>query len=320
MKSIAALIALLALALGASPAAAEERLALESAPFTADAYGDLIAWSSYDAGTKTYSLRLLRGRQPVSPAVETSSKPFDLDVGPGPDGAPLVVYARHGDLFQFDPAAGLEQPLAEVNTKGIESAPSLHRSALAFVRQVHRKPVVYLRKGGDTRRQPRPRFKKTLAVDGLELSARGLFVTYRTDIVPTCCTRATLYRVAGGKLRRVFWVGSGGANFGRIVTPTVFGRSLYFGRANEGSGQGNNLFRFDLRTRRLFAARGTSRAMSLTWRGDRFLMTRDTDGCAGALAGDPLPAATCELVVTDPIAFRRAARADQRRTRPLSVR
>jgi hypothetical protein len=56
--------------------------------------------------------------------------------------------------------------------------------------------------------------------------------------------------------------------------------------------------------------------MSLTWRGDRFLMARDTNGCAGALAGDPLPAATCELVVTDPIAFRRAARADQRRTRP----
>ena len=316
MKPIGALFALLALALGAGPAAAEERLAVEKAPFTADAYGDVIAWSSYDPAAKAYSLRLLRGGQPVTPPVEPSAKPFDLDVGPGPGGAPLVVFARNGDLFQFDPATGLEQPLAEVNTKAIESAPSLHRSALAFVRQVHRKPMVYLREGGDTRRQPRPRFKKTLSVDGLELSARGLFVTYRTDIVPTCCTRATLYRVAGGRLRRVFFVGSGGANLGRIVTPTVFGRSLYFGRTNDGSGQGNNLFRFDLRSRRLFSARGTSRAMSLTWRGDRFLMARDTNGCAGALAGDPLPAATCELVVTGPIRFRRASRADQRRTRP----
>ncbi len=306
MKPIAALIAPLALAFGlhAGPAAAEERLAVESAPFTADAYGDLIAWSSYDAGTKAYSLRLLRGGQPVSPAVETSSKPFDLDVGPGPNGAPLVVYARHGDLFQFDPAEGLEQPLAEVNTKGIESAPSLHRSALAFVRQVHRKPVVYLHKGGDTRRQPRPRFKNTLAVDGLELSARGLFVTYRTDIVPTCCTRATLYRVARGKLRRVFWVGSGGANFGQIVTPTVFGHDIFFGRTNNGSGQGNNLFRFDLRSRKLFSARGTSRAMSLTWRGDRFLMSRATTTDA------------TELLLTDPTTFTRASRTDQRRTRP----
>ena len=167
MKPIAALVALLALALGAAPAAAEERLAVESAPFTADAYGDVIAWSSYDAGGEDLLAAAAARRAAAStPAVETSGKPFDLDVGPGPDGAPLVVYARHGDLFQFDPATGLEQPLAEVNTKGIESSPSLHRIALAFVRQVHRKPVVYLRKGGDTRRQPRPRFKETLAVDG----------------------------------------------------------------------------------------------------------------------------------------------------------
>jgi hypothetical protein len=304
MKPIAALIAVLALAVAAAPAAAEERLAVESAPFTADAYGDVIAWSSYDTAAKTYSLRLLRAGQPVTPAIEPSGKPFDLDVGPGPDGAPLVVYARAGDLYQYDPATGLEGPLAEVNTRGLESNPSIHRSALAFVRQVHRKPVVYLRKGGDTRRQPRPGFKRILGVDGLELSARGLFVTYRTDIVPTCCSRATLYRVVGGKLRHLFYVGSGGANFGQIVTPTVFGRSLFFGRTNNGSGQGNNLFRLDLRSRKLFAARGTSRAMSLTWRGDRFLMARATATDA------------TELLITDPIRFTRASRTDQRRTRP----
>jgi hypothetical protein len=192
MKPIAALLALVALAVGAAPAAAQERVAVESAPFTADAYGDVIAWSSYDAVAQRYSLRLLRAGQPVTPAVEPSRKPFDLDVGPGPDGAPLVVYARAGDIFQYEPATGREQPLAEVNTTGVERTPSLHRSALAFVRVVHRRPVVYLRKGGDTRRQPRPRFKETFGVDGLELSGRGLFVVYRTDIVPTSCSRATL--------------------------------------------------------------------------------------------------------------------------------
>ena len=129
-------------------------------------------------------------------------------------------------------------------------------------------------------------------------------MTYRTDIVPTCCTRATLYRVAGGKLRHVFSVGSGGANFGQIVSPTVFGRSIFFGRTNDGSGQGNHFFRYDLRSRKLFAARGTSRARSLTWRGDRFLMSRATATDA------------TELLLTDPIRFTRASRADQRRTRP----
>jgi hypothetical protein len=316
MKPIAALIALLALAAGAAPAAAEERLAVESAPFSADAYGDVIAWSSYDAATKTYRLRLLRAGLPVDPAVAPSPDAFDLDVGPGPDGAPLVVYARGGDLFQYDPATGLEQPLAEVNTPAVERSPSIHRNALGFVRVIHRRPVVYLRKGGDTRRQPRPRYKRTLEVDGLELSARGLFVTYRTDIVPTCCTRATLYRVIGGRLRHVFAVGSGGANFGQIVSPTVFGRDIYFGRTNNGSGQGNRFFRYDLRSRKLSAARGTSRARSLTWRGDRFLMSRDSNGCEVPLGAAPTVPPACELLLTDPIRFRRASRADVRRTHP----
>jgi hypothetical protein len=84
----------------------------------------------------------------------------------------------------------------------------------------------------------------------------------------------------------------------------VSGRNLYFGRTNDGSGQGNNLFRFNLRSRKLFAARGTSRALSLTWRGDRFLMSRATATDA------------TELLVGDPIRFTRATRADQRRTRP----
>ena len=316
MKPIAALLALFALAVGAAPAAAEERLATESAPFTADAFGGVVAWSSYDAAAKVYRLRLLRAGAPLAPAVAASPAPFDLDVGPGPDGAPVVVYSRRGDIFQYDPATGLEQPLAEVNTPGTELHPSIRRDALAFVRRVAGRPVLYLRSGGDTRRQPRPRFKRTLAIEDVDLSDRGLFVVYRTDVVRTCCTSATLYRVAGSKLRHVFAVGSGGANFGQLVTPGVVGRSVYFARTNEGSGQGNRFFRYDLRTRRLFAARGTSRAQSVTWLGDRLLLSRTSSGCAGPPGEDPTATPTCELLVTDPIRFTRASRADVRRTRP----
>jgi len=311
------LIALLALLLAlAAPAAAEQRLAAESAPFRADAYGDVIAWSSYDAVSGRYRLRLRRAGRLLEPAVAPAPDDLDVDVGPGPDGAPLVVYARRGDLFQYDPARGVEQPLAEVNTGAVERSPSLHRSALGFVRVVHRRPVVYLRRDGTTGRQPRPRFRRTFDVESVELGSRGLFVVYRTDIVPTCCTRATLYRIVGGRLRRVFAVGSGGANLGQIVSPSVSGRNVYFGRTNQGSGQGNRFFRYDLRSRRLYAARGTSRARTLSWRGDRFLMSRDSGGCQGQADGDPTATPTCELLLTDPIRFRRATRADARRTRP----
>ncbi len=319
MKTLAALLALLALAAGAAPASAEQRLATESAPFIADAYGDVIAWSSYDPTAKNYGLRVLRGGTAVdTAAVARSGEPFDLDVGPGPDGKPLVVYSRRGDIFQFSPATGAEQPLAEVNTKGTEVHPSINRNALAFVRTPRgrkARPTLYLRKGGDTRKQPRPKFKETLAIEDVELSDRGLFVVYRTDIVPTCCTRAVLYRVDGKKLHHLFYVGSGGANFGQLVTPSVVGRSVYFARTNDGSGQGNNLFRLDLRTKKLFAARGTSRAESVTWLGDRFLMSRNSGGCIGPPDMDPTATPICALVITDPPIFKKASKADQRKTR-----
>src|SRR3954453_21750551 len=149
MKPLAALTALLALALAlsAAPAGAAQTLATEAAPFNADAYGDVIAWSSYDRAAGVYRLRLLRDGQPVQPAVSPAADDLDVDVGPGPDGRPLVVYERLGDLFQYDPATGREQPLAEVNTPGIERTPSIHRDALGFVREVHGRPVVYLRRG-----------------------------------------------------------------------------------------------------------------------------------------------------------------------------
>jgi hypothetical protein len=320
MKPLAAVIALLAALAVAAPAAAAQRLATEAAPFTADADGDVIDWSSYDTASKTYRLRVTRGGAAVdTAAVAPSPDPFDLDVGPGPGGVPLVVYSRRGDLFQFDPASRLEQPLAEVNTKGTEVHPSIRRNALAFVRTLRgrkARPTLYLRKDGNTRKQPRPRFKETLAIEDVELSDRGLFVVYRTDIVPTCCTRAVLYRVDGRQLRHIFYVGSGGANFGQLVTPSVAGRSVFFARTNDGSGQGNTLFRYDLRTKKLFAARGTSRAESVTWRGDRFLMSRNSRGCIGPPDMDPTAAPTCELLLTDPPAFKRASKADRRKTRP----
>jgi hypothetical protein len=111
--------------------------------------------------------------------------------------------------------------------------------------------------------------------------------------------------VDGRKLRHLFYVGSGGANFGQLVTPSVEGRSLYFARTNEGSGTGNKLFRYDLRTRKLFSARGTSHAKSVTWRGDRFLMSRTLRSSESD-----------ELVLTEPVVFTKASKSDRRKTRP----
>ena len=190
MKPLAALLALLALAAGAAPAAAEQRLATESAPFTADAYGDVIAWSSYDPAAQ--DLRAARparrhgGRHRSGRPVGRAVRPRRRARARTASRSSSTRAAATSSSSTPRPAA--EQPLAEVNTKGTEVHPSINRKALAFVRTPRgrkARPTLYLRKGGDTRKQPRPKFKETLAIEDVELSDRGLFVVYRTDIVPT---------------------------------------------------------------------------------------------------------------------------------------
>lgn len=315
MRLIAPLLTACAVAACPSPAAAtEQTLAVEQQPFVADAYGDTIAWSSFDAVTKSYRLRVLRGGRPIAVNVAPSRAPFDLDVGPGPDGRPLVVYARAGDLFQFDGAT--ESPLAEVNSSLRESRPSIHRNALAFARQRGRRdtPTLYERSGGDTKRQLRPR--AAAGLEGVELSARGLFAVWRETQARRCCSQAVLYRVRGSRLEHIFRVGSGGANFGRLLSPSVAGSSVYFGRVNDGSGQGQAFFRFDLGSRRLSSVRGTREANTLTWLGDRFLLSRTSGGECFSRLGDPPQSSRCKLVLTDPVSFGPASAADVRNTRP----
>ena len=321
MKPLAALIALLALALGAAPAAAEQRLAAEAAPFTADAYGGVVAWSSYDAAATGLSpAPAASAAQPVDAGRRRLPRPVRPRRRPRPGrraAGRLLAARRHLPVRPRDRA----RAAAGRGQHARHGAAPEHPPQRARVRPPGQRPPRPLppRRAGTRERQPRPRFKRTLAIEDVELSARGLFVVYRTDVVHTCCTRATLYRVAGRRLRHVFAVGSGGANFGQLVTPNVSGRSVYFARTNDGSGQGNRFFRYDLRTQRLFAARGTSRAQSVTWLGDRFLLSRTSSGCAGPPLRDPTATPTCELVLTDPIAFRRASKADRRRTRPEPV-
>ena len=222
----------------------------------------MIAWSSYDAAAKTYALRVLRaGVARRHRAVARSPRAVR------PRRRPRARTARRSSSTRAAATSSSSTPRpaprAAAGRGQHGRAPRCTRASAAThspscARRARRKarPTLYLRKSGDTRKQPRPKFKETLAIEDVELSDRGLFVVYRTDIVPTCCTRAVLYRVDGKKLRWLFAVGSGGANFGQLVTPSVVGRSVFFARTNDGSGQGNNLFRFDLRTKKLFSARG----------------------------------------------------------------
>ena len=317
MKPIAALLALLALAVGAAPAAAEQRLAVESAPVHRRRLRRRDRVELLRRGDEDLRAAACCARgQSITPAVEPSGKPFDLDVGPGPDGAPLVVYARAGDLFQFDPAT---RPRAaarrgqHARASRAARASTAPRSPSCARRQPQARSSTCARTATRAASRARASRRRSASRARAERRAACSSSTAPTSSRPAargrCSTASPAASCAGSSASAAAARTSASSS-----RPASFGHSIFFARTNDGSGQGNNLFRFDLRSRKLFSARGTSRAMSLTWRGDRFLMSRDTTA-ARAPDGDPLPA-DCELVLTDPHRVHARVAADQRRTRP----
>ena len=278
--------------------------------FTADAYGNVVAWSSYDAAARAYRLRLLVGGAPVDAGRRRLARPVRPRRRPRPGrrAARRLLAARRP--LPVRPGDGRRVAAGRGQHARHRAAPEhpLRPARLRPPRQRQARRSICAPAG--TRSASRGRASRRRWPSRTSSSARA---ACSSSTAPTSSRRAarapTLYRVDGKRLRHLFYVGSGGANFGQLVTPSVVGRSIYFARTNQGSGQGNRFFRYDLRTRRLFAARGTSRAQSVTWLGDRFLMSRTT-----GFDDD-----THELVITDPITFRRASKADRRKTEALSV-
>jgi hypothetical protein len=135
-----------ALAFGAA-ASGTEPLARTAAPFdaqrvSADAWGGVIAYSQFDASSRMYGLAVIRGGVRDVLSVAAQPVPFELDVGPGPDGKPAVVYTRCRigagetfttgfDLYRYSFATATEAPIAGANTSSEEVAPSIWKDRIA---------------------------------------------------------------------------------------------------------------------------------------------------------------------------------------------
>jgi hypothetical protein len=135
-------------------ASAVQPLARTAAPFdtqrvSIDSWGGVTAYSQFDAVAYQYRLAVIRGGAPALLPLAPQSVPFDLDVGPGPDGTPTLVYARCPvatgspyvagcDLFRYSTATATatetEAPIAGANTSSEEGAPSIWKDEIAFVR------------------------------------------------------------------------------------------------------------------------------------------------------------------------------------------
>src|SRR4051812_16245741 len=91
-----ALLTALVVLAAAAPAAAQEldtQVTTLTRATPVAAYGPAAAWSSVDPDTGRYRLTVLRGSKATRVDVPSRTIPFDVDMGPGPDGV-AVTYSR----------------------------------------------------------------------------------------------------------------------------------------------------------------------------------------------------------------------------------
>ena len=124
--------------LGADSRAATSVVATSPSPMHARAYGGRVVWA--ELGDPGWQLKTLEAGRPVDLPIAPFKSDGALDVGPGEDGTPTLVFSRcertaEGgttgcDVFRYDFATRAETPVSTVNSDAIESLPARQRTAI----------------------------------------------------------------------------------------------------------------------------------------------------------------------------------------------
>jgi hypothetical protein len=78
----------------AVPAPADSVVAMTARPTPLAAWGGVLVWSAWDSTAGGYRLMARTAAGVAALPVAPRPVPFDADVGPGPDGGPVIVYSR----------------------------------------------------------------------------------------------------------------------------------------------------------------------------------------------------------------------------------
>ena len=146
MRRIAVLTFLLCAA-SAAPARADETLGQVADPTPVDAWAGRMVWSERDPATGAFRLMTRTSGAATRVPVDERSRPFDVDLGPGPDGSAVAAYSRGGRLYRYAFGSGRERRL-----RGSGKLPSVWRKRVAFVRRGH---LYVQRLAGGTAREVR---------------------------------------------------------------------------------------------------------------------------------------------------------------------
>jgi hypothetical protein len=325
MIRLACVLALVAT--GGVPAVADAQvLARTAAPYgservSLDGWGGTIAFSQFDSATHGYRLAVIAGGAPELLPVAPQTIPFDVDVGPGPDGRPLLVYARCTnvagplrfgcDLYRYSFTTRAETPIAGANTSLEEIAPTVWKDQVAFARTrsvagERALPRVYARPldepGARSRRLPVMPGRPTAygSVEELELHGGRLAAVVRAGPGSIDAPDVEVRLLDGATVRRVARTGVGAISVRKMFAGLTFeGDRLSYARAYFYS-SADAVYRYDIGTRRTTSAPLPRTTYGLAAAGGRRYLRLGTAPGTRPGAADPMP---LELARTAPLRF-----------------
>jgi hypothetical protein len=237
-------LSLLALALvPAAPAAADQAVAEIDRQAPVAAYGGWEAWSRYDDATGRYTLMVAVPGQPAAPVgLSTSSRPFDVSLGPDRDHNVAAVYQRCGssgcDIRRYNTASGHDVKLSTVSSPSYsEATPAIWGANVVFTRRIHGCDVPYVKSLGSSAPSRRLLKSKCVQTDAGHVSIRGTRVIISS--VDTSGADANGAGLKVAELRKYSTKGGGS----QVMVKQSFGEeSNYFGQVAQ-----DDLFAYTVR-------------------------------------------------------------------------
>lgn len=300
-----AALSLYFLLLLAAPAGAAEELATAAGRIQADAYGGHIAWAQLDASTKKWQLVEHHEGKVRRLPVDAFSGPVRLDLGPGPEGGTVAVYAREGKLHLYDFGSREERELFEF---GFGLLPSVWRGELFFARRTAGRFDLWRGKFG-TGRLAKLQGGPVSGTSGpIATEMRGGRAVYVWQSRKKGRVETELYEVVDDRAVLRDRTGSTARSTSTFVTPEIHGSRAYYGRATVGR-PGQELRRVSLTNGRVEMARAPFGPLvtALFTSGSRFLLSRvKEEGDTGieecGMDGESsLSESICRLVLGDPV-------------------
>jgi hypothetical protein len=179
LRRLLCLSALALVVVPAAPAAADQAIAELDRQAPVAAYAGWEAWSRYDDATGRYTLMVAPPSQPAAPAkLSSSSKPFDVSLGPDAHQKVAAVYQRCGssgcDVRRYYPESGSDAKLNTVSSPSYsEATPAIWGSNVVFTRRIGGCNVPYVKNLASSASSRRLLKSKCLQTGPGQASIRG---------------------------------------------------------------------------------------------------------------------------------------------------